>query len=90
MEINLEYKNDYALVNLNWSDFENVSLPVLKVLKVEWVPDKSLARLIENTKGYLAEINIHYGYAHDIISECIILSKFCLFFYIFQSLTMMW
>jgi hypothetical protein len=50
------------LTNLNWSYLENTFLPVLKILKVEWVPPKSLAALIENTKGHLTEISIEYGY----------------------------
>ena len=48
------------LTNLNWSYLENTFLPVLKILKVEWVPPKSLAVLIENTKEHLTEISIEY------------------------------
>jgi hypothetical protein len=50
---------------VNWSLFEKVSLPLLKFLRTRYVPSKVLASLIENTKGYLIEINILYHYIVD-------------------------
>src|SRR5204863_3398579 len=44
---------------------ENLSLPVLKILKAQLVPSKILANLIEHTKGYLTEISIHLQYDAD-------------------------
>ncbi|GBC05418.1 hypothetical protein RclHR1_06210003 [Rhizophagus clarus] len=43
----------------NWNN-ENLSFPILRFLKVQRVPSKILASLIENTKGNLSEISIHY------------------------------
>ena len=60
MEICASCLKPENLTNLNWSYLENTSLPVLKILKVEWVPPKSLAVLIENTKEHLTEISIEY------------------------------
>ncbi|CAB5387798.1 unnamed protein product [Rhizophagus irregularis] len=48
---------------IKWNDvkyFENLSLPVLKFLKVAKVPSKVLAKLIENTKETLSEISAFY------------------------------
>ncbi|CAB5185802.1 unnamed protein product [Rhizophagus irregularis] len=48
---------------IKWNDsnyFENLSLPVLKFLKVAKVPSKVLAKLIENTKETLSEISTFY------------------------------
>jgi hypothetical protein len=44
---------------ISWND-EKLSFPILKILKVQRVPSKILANLIENTKGNLSEISIHY------------------------------
>ena len=52
--------------NSERSYLENASLPALKILKIQWVPSKNLASLIENTKGNLSEISINYGYAHNV------------------------
>ncbi|GES99198.1 hypothetical protein GLOIN_2v1877762 [Rhizophagus clarus] len=57
--INLEITNscyDYT----NWSTLENVSLPLLRILKTHQVPSLTLASLIKNTKGNLIEINVNY------------------------------
>jgi hypothetical protein len=51
----------YYIYFVRWSDlnyFENLSLPVLKTLKLVQVPTKILTNLIENTKGTLSEINV--------------------------------
>src|SRR5204862_327623 len=41
-----------------WNCLENLPLPFLQNLKAKRVPIKGLASLIENTNGYLIEINI--------------------------------
>ena len=38
---------------------------ILKILKANFVPSKFLARLIENTKGHLTEINIYLQHVTD-------------------------
>src|SRR6266496_3742757 len=46
----------------NWNEFnnlENLSLPILKILKAQEVPFRILTNLIENTKGHLSEISVH-------------------------------
>ncbi|GBC30857.2 hypothetical protein GLOIN_2v1777651 [Rhizophagus irregularis DAOM 181602=DAOM 197198] len=43
-----------------WNCLENLSLPFLQILKANQVPIKALTRLIENTSGFLIEINIDY------------------------------
>ena len=50
--------------NTNWS-LENVSLPVLKSLKIQQISPKCLRNLIENTKGHLNEISIDYCEGDD-------------------------
>ena len=59
--LSLEINNEPY--NTNWNDLnhlENLSLPILKILKARRVPFKILANLIENTKGHLSEISITY------------------------------
>jgi len=52
LEINsLRYWNESDYLN-------NLSFPILKILKTHQIPSKILANLIENTKGYLSEISI--------------------------------
>ena len=55
----------YTNRDLNWSHLENAHLHVLKILKAKWVPTKSLASLIENTKGQLSEISISNVYSQN-------------------------
>jgi hypothetical protein len=45
--------------NINWSHLENLSLPVIKSLRVRNIPPKISISLIENTKGHLTELNIY-------------------------------
>src|SRR3989442_2684759 len=56
--ISLELKLNVSY-SKSWGCLENLSFPVLKILKVQLVPSKILTSLIENTKGLLTEINIH-------------------------------
>ncbi|RIA88657.1 hypothetical protein C1645_877231 [Glomus cerebriforme] len=51
-----------------WNYLENLSLPFLQILKAKGVPIKVLASLIENTGGYLTEINIEMV-CHDEINN---------------------
>ncbi|CAB4435110.1 unnamed protein product [Rhizophagus irregularis] len=51
-----------------WNCLENLSLPFLQILKANQVPIKALTRLIENTSGFLIEINIDYK-NHDELSN---------------------
>jgi hypothetical protein len=51
-----------------WNCLENLSLPFLQILKTNQVPINALTRLIENTSGYLIEINIDYK-NHDELSN---------------------
>ena len=44
---------------------ENLSLPILKILKAQRVPSEILANLIKNTKGHLSEISIPYNGIDD-------------------------
>jgi hypothetical protein len=49
--------------NMYWNDpnyLKNLSLPILKILKVRFAASNVLVNLIENTKGNLTEINIYY------------------------------
>ncbi|RIA86993.1 hypothetical protein C1645_778265, partial [Glomus cerebriforme] len=64
LDINLSSMN-FSLTNIqphytNWGYLKNASLPNLKILRAQQVPSIILARLIENTKGHLAEISICY------------------------------
>ncbi|GES74654.1 hypothetical protein GLOIN_2v1777651 [Rhizophagus clarus] len=52
----------------SWNCLENLSLPFLQILKANQVPIKALTKLIENTNGYLIEINIDHK-NHDEISN---------------------
>jgi hypothetical protein len=48
----------------SWYCLENLSLPLLQVLKAKSVSVKALTSLIKNTSGYLVEIKIDY-ISHD-------------------------
>ncbi|GBC01434.1 hypothetical protein RclHR1_04190018 [Rhizophagus clarus] len=50
-----------------WNYLEDLSLPFLETLKTKNVPFRGLISLIENTKGYLTEINI--GYVHQLLND---------------------
>ncbi|GBC09117.1 hypothetical protein RclHR1_08610004 [Rhizophagus clarus] len=56
--LSLEIYSSNPYYNTNWNHLENLSLPVLKILKVQRVPSNILTSLIENTKGYITEISI--------------------------------
>jgi hypothetical protein len=81
--VSLEIKASY---NADWSHLD-VSLPLLKFLKVQNVPTNILISLIENTKGYLIEISIIYRTYGDgrliqkIYQKCPNLSYFRLLLY---------
>ncbi|RGB43413.1 hypothetical protein C1646_749802 [Rhizophagus diaphanus] len=47
--------------NEDWSQLEEVSLPLLKILKVKAIPYKYIENLIKSTKGNLSEISICYN-----------------------------
>ncbi|CAB5357394.1 unnamed protein product [Rhizophagus irregularis] len=44
----------------DWSQLEEVSLPLLKILKAKAIPYKYIENLIKSTKGNLSEISICY------------------------------
>src|SRR5207244_984484 len=57
LEINIEPRF------IRWNglnNLENLSLPILKILKVQEFSSEILANLIENTKGHLSEISMIY------------------------------
>ncbi|RGB38705.1 hypothetical protein C1646_755411 [Rhizophagus diaphanus] len=68
LELSSEYES-------NWSCLENLSLPLLQVLRTMFIPIQSLAKLIENTSKSLIEINIdnifHYRYDNRRIIQAI-------------------
>ena len=69
LNIDLSYCDYEDLKSLDWSQLESLSFPVLKILKTQRVPSKSLASLIENAGGHLTEISVDdYGY-DDYISK---------------------
>ncbi|GBB88544.1 hypothetical protein RclHR1_15090003 [Rhizophagus clarus] len=55
-----------------WNCLENLSLPLLQILKAEGIPIKVLTNLIKNTNGYLFEINIDDIFHNEIDNEEII------------------
>jgi hypothetical protein len=59
-------------VGTAWNCLEDLSLPFLQTLKAKDVPFKVLTSLIENTNGYLNEINISYMRQYEFDSKCII------------------
>ena len=65
LDLNLDYTSESHDLNRSHLEIENAYLPVLKILKASWVPSKSLASLIEHTKGQLAEISIIRTYPHN-------------------------
>ncbi|PKY59773.1 hypothetical protein RhiirA4_482792 [Rhizophagus irregularis] len=52
----------------NLNNFENFSVPNLKILRTKQVPYNILVNLIENTKGYLTEINTFYNFSYEIVN----------------------
>ncbi|CAB5357374.1 unnamed protein product [Rhizophagus irregularis] len=52
----------------NLNNFENFSVPNLKILRTKHVPFNILVNLIENTKGYLTEINTFYNFNYEIVN----------------------
>ncbi|GBB91175.1 hypothetical protein RclHR1_18310003 [Rhizophagus clarus] len=58
--------NFNELKTCDW--LEKLSFPFLQVLKARRVPIKSLITIIENSRGYLTEINIDYV-SHDVINN---------------------
>jgi hypothetical protein len=60
--VSLEIKASY---DSNWSNLEEVSLPLLKFLKAHSMSSRILANLIKNTKGHLIEISILYRSIDD-------------------------
>jgi hypothetical protein len=54
----LEIYSSNSYYNTNWDHLENLSLPVLKILKVQRVPSNILTSLIQSTKGFITEISI--------------------------------
>jgi len=66
--VNLISLEIYLNSNSNELNYlENLSLPILKILKTQGVPFKNLANLIENTKGHLSEISIYDGINEKLI-----------------------
>ncbi|PKK64012.1 hypothetical protein RhiirC2_811789 [Rhizophagus irregularis] len=60
--VNLLYLEIHKPYFRNWNDpnnLKNLSLPILKILKVDYVPLIATVNLIENTTGNLSEISIH-------------------------------
>jgi hypothetical protein len=55
----------HLILEINWNHLENVSLPVLKILRAQQVLPKILASLIESTRGYLTEISILHQSVDD-------------------------
>ncbi|RIA92269.1 hypothetical protein C1645_874901 [Glomus cerebriforme] len=53
----LELNNDFCSI-LTWNCLENLSLPLLRILRVRGIPINFLLSLIENTNGSLIEIKI--------------------------------
>ncbi|RGB43404.1 hypothetical protein C1646_749789 [Rhizophagus diaphanus] len=62
--LEIEFMDSNTWNNLNY--YENLSLPNLKILRTKQVPFKILVNLIENTKGYLTEINTFYNFYYNI------------------------
>ncbi|RGB41685.1 hypothetical protein C1646_810535 [Rhizophagus diaphanus] len=56
--LSLEIYSSNSYYNTNWNHLENLSLPVLKILKVQRVPSNILTNLIQGTKGHITEISI--------------------------------
>ncbi|GBB88545.1 hypothetical protein RclHR1_15090004 [Rhizophagus clarus] len=52
-----------------WNCLENLSLPILQILKAKGVPIKVLTNIIKNTNGYLLEINIDEIFCNEIDNE---------------------
>jgi hypothetical protein len=64
LELN-DYYDYHDDNDISWKCLENLSLPFLQILNVNYVPVKFLAALIENTSGYLTEIVIYDGNNDD-------------------------
>ncbi|RIA81212.1 hypothetical protein C1645_881730 [Glomus cerebriforme] len=62
----LELDNGFR--HMAWNCLENLSLPLLQILKAKGIPIEVLTSLVENTRGHLVEIKIDY-ISHDVISN---------------------
>jgi hypothetical protein len=51
--------------NMSWNSLENLSLPLLQILKAKYVPIDALEKIIKNANKSLIEININDEY-HDV------------------------
>jgi hypothetical protein len=58
--------------SVKWNCLENLSLPLLRVLKARRVPIEVLTSLIKNTNGHLKEIKIDHINHNEINNKCII------------------
>jgi hypothetical protein len=56
--VNLKVLELDCFIYYTWNCLTNLSLPSLQILRAKRVPIKALISLIENTSGYLIEINI--------------------------------
>ncbi|RIA94149.1 hypothetical protein C1645_818433 [Glomus cerebriforme] len=60
--VNLKTLELYDYTYNAWNSLKNLSLPYLEILRVNKIPVRFLVSLIENTSGYLIEININNKY----------------------------
>jgi hypothetical protein len=67
--VNLRVLELYNFQYTSWDCLESLSLPFLKILKVEQVPINNLTSLIENTNGSLIEISITCRVCHNKINN---------------------
>jgi len=58
--LSLEINISHLIIQNRLNCLENLSLPILKILRTKQVPSKILVNLIESTKEHLTEISIFY------------------------------
>ncbi|RGB31845.1 hypothetical protein C1646_763620 [Rhizophagus diaphanus] len=74
--INLKVLEMDCYYYYTWNCLKNLSLPFLQILRAKRVPIRALTSLIENTSGYLNEINIDC-INHDEFDNKIIIQTIC-------------
>ncbi|CAG8509572.1 4967_t:CDS:2 [Rhizophagus irregularis] len=74
--INLKVLEMDCYYYYTWNCLKNLSLPFLQILRAKRVPIRALTSLIENTSGYLNEINIDC-INHDEFDNKVIIQTIC-------------